>query len=120
MTAFTDMIADLFSNNDLAVDAVYRTAAGTLTDVRAIKRYENKSAHAFDTGAYVEGLIVQVAAAQLPAPVKGDLLALGFTTASPELSVAGFWDGAAAYKIRTVRRDRHGLLWDLDLVDDNP
>jgi hypothetical protein len=114
MTAFTDMAADLFDNDDLAVDAVYRPLEGEAFAVRAIRRYADRNVFS-GIGLESRGQALSIPLTAISAVTEGDQIAICFTLSSPEVAEDGFWESDKVCRIRGGRRDDNGLMWRLDI-----
>ena len=102
MTVFAEALDDLFADENLARDALWRAGgAGVGVSVRLVLRRPDESAALFDVHANLPKLAADVRASEIAAPVEGDLLSM---------------DGAS-YRVRGAERDSERLLWRLALEE---
>jgi len=118
MTAFDDMMVDLFGDADLAVTARYYPADGRPPfDVQAVKRLPDAEIAVYGARVVQATTVLEVRAAELAAksvtPAAGDVLTpvagAGPTIAAP-VKVQG----------KPERRDPLALVWTLDTVPYEP
>lgn len=96
MTVFDDMLADLFGDPDMGIDAVHWPAGARAGDTVRLVLSSDRSEFPVGAGRIVaERVTGQVRAAELPAIAKGDWLQAGGVwyriDANPERDAAGLW-----------------------------
>lgn len=108
-------IADIFDNEDVAVDAVYRPLIGTAFELRAIVSSIDNSNSMLETGSYVEGTRIRVQAANVAEPVEGDKIALDVSLSTPAVQDGRIWSTSSAWIVRRAIPDVRRATFILDV-----
>jgi hypothetical protein len=86
MTAFRQMIDDLYADANLAVAGRYYPADGAPPfDIRVMKAEADTAVEGFAARAVVAGLRLKVRQSEVPAPKSGDTISRIETVGGPEL-----------------------------------
>lgn len=80
MSIFADALADIFADAELAEDALYMPASGDDSTVRVMRRRPTDEAALLSAGYRGPQIEMDVLAAEVAAPAKGDRLAIGEST----------------------------------------
>lgn len=96
MTAFSAMIDTLFTDANIAQDAVYSSTGAT---VRVIVKAPDRRADVFDAGVVDETAVLEVRVSEVPAPAAGQTFTLG---------------GVIYIVQGRPRRDSLGLVWTVE------
>lgn len=99
MNAFDDGVDALFTDKNLADDAVYTPVSGDAVNIRVVRTTPPQGVGLFTTGAYLPADMADVRISEIQEPFEGDQLTIGDKT----------------FLVRNATRDPERLVWRLDL-----
>ena len=113
--AFTAMIAAVYADPNMAVDAVYKPVTGAIKDIRVLKRWGESQRPMLSGAIYAESLLLTVQRADIALPVRDDLIALGIKSDDPALATPNFWTSYAQLRrVTGATESKSGNEWKLD------